>query len=130
MSFQESIVTVLSKYATFDGRARRSEYWWFYLATTIVDAILAALGNRIGLFKILDVVFALAIFIPGLAVTFRRLHDVGKSGWYIFMTLIPIAGPIIFIVKLATDSEPGSNAYGENPKEGGNYISDNSTGTY
>lgn len=130
MSFQESIVTVLSKYATFDGRARRSEYWWFYLATTIVDAILAMLGNRIGLFKILDVVFALAIFIPGLAVTFRRLHDVGKSGWYIFMTLIPIAGPIIFIVKLATDSEPGSNAYGENPKEGGNYISDNSTGTY
>lgn len=130
MSFQESIVTVLSKYVTFDGRARRSEYWWFYLANTIVSSILSAIGQRLTLFSILSVIYSLAVLLPGLAVCVRRLHDVGKSGWYIFISLIPLVGAILLIIKLATDSEPGTNAYGENPKEGGNYISDNSTGAY
>lgn len=130
MSIQESIVSVLSKYATFDGRARRSEYWWFYLVNTIISSVLSGIGKNVTLFSILALIYSLAVLIPGLAVCVRRLHDVGKSGWYIFMALIPIAGPIILIVKLATDSEPGTNAYGENPKEGGYYTTDSSNGAY
>ena len=98
MSFQESIITVLSKYATFEGRARRSEYWWFYLANTIVSSILSAIGQRLTLFSILSVIYSLAVLLPGLAVCVRRLHDVGKSGWYIFISLIPLVGAILLIV--------------------------------
>jgi len=115
---------VLRQYADFEGRARRKEYWMFILFNTIFWIIAIALDN---IFKItisddlfygpFYILYALAVFIPGLAVSVRRLHDIGKSGWYYLIILIPLAGPIWFLVLVATDSDPGENEYGKNPKQ-------------
>lgn len=83
MNFQEAIQSVLSKYATFNGRASRSEYWWYFLFTVIVSIILGAISDT------LSNIFNLAVFLPGLAVLVRRLHDVGKSGWYALLFYMP-----------------------------------------
>jgi len=105
-------------YANFSGRARRAEYWWFYLFTIVTMVVLFVLGAAIlgdaGIF--LAIIGILALFVPSLAVTVRRLHDTGKSGWYYFVSLIPFVGGIILIVFLATDSERGTNQYGPSPK--------------
>lgn len=114
-------IGVLKKYAVFSGRARRKEYWMFYLFNFIFLIAASALDTLIfGIafigFGPLYVVYALAVLVPGLAVAIRRLHDVGKSGWYYFVILIPLAGPIWLLVLLCTDSQPGANKYGPNPK--------------
>ena len=117
---------VLRLYATFSGRARRSEYWYFtlfnflfLLLAVLLDNILGigfneGAGPDIGPFYL---IYILAIFIPGLAVTVRRLHDVGKSGWFYLILLIPFIGVIWFFILTLTDSQPGENQYGENPKD-------------
>lgn len=119
MSFPEAVQTVLTqKYADFSGRARRSEYWWFYLAVLIAYAVFEILAISTGLkvlFLLLAIV-ALALFIPTLAVSVRRLHDTGRSGWWVLIPILPIIGTIILIVFLATDSTPGDNQYGPSPK--------------
>ena len=118
---------VLKKYAVFDGRAQRAEYWYFCLFNIIISLILSILGKAIGVFNvtigttgnetnILSIIYSLAVLIPGLAVSFRRLHDVGKSGWMLLIVLIPIIGVIWLLVLLARDSDPGDNRYGPNPK--------------
>ena len=110
---------VLKKYATFSGRARRTEYWMFVLFNIIIGVVLEilALIPKIGiLFWVILGLYGLALIIPGLAVIFRRLHDTGKSGWYILFNLIPFVGSIIFLVFLCMDSNPGDNAYGPTPK--------------
>jgi uncharacterized membrane protein YhaH (DUF805 family) len=116
MSFAESVRTCLSKYATFSGRARRSEFWWFTLALILVYIVAgiidAAIGNQI-----LEFVVLLATIVPSLAVTMRRLHDTGRSGWWILIGLIPIVGGIILLVFECGDSQPGTNQYGPSPKE-------------
>lgn len=96
-------IRVLKKYAVFSGRARRKEYWMFYLFNLIFFIAASALDTLIfGIafigFGPLYVVYALAVLVPGLAVAVRRLHDVGKSGWYYFVILIPLAGPIWLLV--------------------------------
>lgn len=110
------------KYADFDGRARRSEYWYFVLGNFLAYLVLAgvgfALGEYVGL--ILLVVFWLGIIVPSIAVVVRRLHDVGKSGWFYFVALIPLVGGIWLLVLLCTDSQVGPNQYGPNPKGIGN----------
>ena len=112
---------VLKKYAVFSGRAQRSEYWYFILFNMIVSIILTILDGMFGLYNaqaglgVLSGIYALAVFIPGLAVLIRRLHDIGKSGWWFFIVLIPIIGIILLIVWLATDSKE-DNVYGSNPK--------------
>jgi len=114
---------VLQNYATFSGRARRSEYWYFALFNLIFSIVAAILDNVLGIamegisYGPLTFIYSLAVFIPGLAVLVRRLHDVGKSGWMYFIALIPIIGAIWLLVLLATDSEAGGNKWGENPKE-------------
>jgi len=114
---------VLKKYAEFSGRARRTEYWMFalfnlifFLAAVVIDNIAGTTigGLPYGLFYFL---YALAVLIPGLAVAVRRLHDVGKSGWMILIAIIPIIGAIWLLVLMVTDSNPGENQYGLNPKE-------------
>jgi uncharacterized membrane protein YhaH (DUF805 family) len=114
----------LKKYAVFSGRARRSEFWNYVLFTflaiialSIVGAVLDAItGNARGLWvSVLVSVYALATVLPSLAVTVRRLHDTGRSGWYYFMTLIPAVGPIILLVFECQDSV-ADNQYGPNPK--------------
>ena len=114
MDFATSIKTVLSKYAVFDGRARRSEFWWWILAVLILDILTRAVDPALGL------LFGLAVLVPNLAVGARRLHDTGKSGWWQLLALT-IIGIIPLIIFWAQDSTPGDNKYGPNPKGVGGY---------
>jgi uncharacterized membrane protein YhaH (DUF805 family) len=107
---------VWRKFATFSGRARRSEYWMFLLFNTIVSTALFAVDMVLGTVFLLGGIYALAAFIPTLAVTVRRLHDTGKSGWWILITFIPLIGAIAFLVFMFQDSYAGDNEYGPNPK--------------
>jgi len=113
----------LKNYAVFSGRARRKEYWFFALFNSIFLIIAVLLDNIAGTaiedlgYGLFYILYALAVLIPGLAVSVRRLHDVDKSGWMLLIALIPIAGGIWLIVLMATDSKPGPNSYGPNPKE-------------
>lgn len=124
MSFTEAIKSVFSQYAGFSGRARRSEYWYFILFNMIAPAILSGLAAATGstIFNILSGIYGLAVLIPGLAVTVRRLHDIGKSGWWILLGLIPCIGEIILLIWTVKDSDPGENQYGPNPKEAGSVV--------
>jgi len=115
---------VLKKYATFTGRARRSEYWYYTLFYFIIFVVLAAVGYLLdnatgdGVFlwyRTLTGLFSLALLLPSLAVAVRRLHDTGRSGWYYFLVLIPVVGGIILLVFFCQDSV-GDNEYGPNPK--------------
>jgi len=114
---------VLKKYAVFSGRARRAEYWYFVLFNIIVAIVLSLIDTLLGTFDILRGVgllsslYGLAVLIPTLAVTVRRLHDIDRSGWWIFINLIPLIGFIVLLVFAVTDGTPGSNRYGPNPKE-------------
>ncbi|MNQ66198.1 Inner membrane protein YhaI [compost metagenome] len=113
---------VFENYANFNGRARRSEYWYYTLANTILAILAMILDNVAGLtfgnigYGPLYSVIALGTIIPGLAVLVRRLHDVGKSGWFFFIILIPIIGSIWLLVLLCTEGESGTNQYGSDPK--------------
>ncbi len=118
MDFMTAVKKCLSEYANFEGRSRRSEFWYFTLAVAAVSFVFGVLGNISTVLGIaLDVVLIVATFIPGIAVTCRRLHDIGKSGWLQLVALIPCVGWIIVIVWCCQDSMPGDNMYGPNPKE-------------
>lgn len=108
---------VLKKYAVFNGRARRAEYWYFFLFNIIITIVLGIISAIIGDSKgMLGIFYSLALIIPGIAVGIRRLHDTNHSGWWLFISLIPIVGIIWLIVLMATDSNAGENKYGSNPK--------------
>ena len=113
MSFMDAVSICFKKYADFTGRARRSEYWYFWLFTFIVSLALTLL---LGEGNMITDLFSLAMLIPFLAVGWRRMHDIGKSGAMIFLSLIPLVGTILIIVWCCQDSQPGANIYGENPK--------------
>ena len=117
MTFTQAVQSVFSQYATFSGRARRSEYWFFVLFNYVISAALGFLGRYMFLFSILSGLYSLAVLIPSLAVTWRRLHDIGKGGGWYFFILVPLVGWIFLLVWLCRDSQPGQNAYGPNPKE-------------
>ena len=116
MTFSEAIQHVFNNYANFDGRARRSEYWYFTLFNIIINSILGALAQRFSAFGILASLYSLAVLIPGIAVCTRRLHDTNRSGWFQLLVLIPLVGSIILIIWLAQDSQTGTNQYGPSPK--------------
>jgi len=110
------------KYAVFSGRARRKEFWMFILfnilfsiAAVIIDNVLGLANDRTG-YGLFSGLYSLAIILPSLGMEIRRLHDVGKSGWWIFISLIPLVGAIWLIVLLATEGQPGDNQYGPDPK--------------
>jgi uncharacterized membrane protein YhaH (DUF805 family) len=109
---------VLKKYAKFDGRARRKEYWMFVLFNVLIAFGLGIIEALIGTGGFLGAVYALAVFIPNLAVAVRRLHDTGRSGWFLLIGLIPLVGVIVLIVFFVQDSQPGSNKWGPSPKTG------------
>jgi len=115
-------LTAMKKYVDFSGRARRKEYWMFTLFNIIFSIVAIVLDNILGTanedlgYGLIYGLFGLAILLPTLAVTVRRLHDVGKSGWWIFISLIPIVGGIWLFILTLTDSQPGDNQYGANPK--------------
>lgn len=122
MSFGAAIKAFFTKYVTFSGRARRSEYWYAVLFTTLVSAAIGIIwpgtieymdGFPVQRNSMMTDLWSLAILLPSLAITWRRLHDIGRKGTYFFFILIPIAGIIMLIIQLVKDSEPGANAYGE-----------------
>ena len=114
MSFADAVRSVFSQYATFSGRARRSEYWWYTLFAVILYIIVAIIDSAIKN-PILGLLVALGLVVPSLAVAVRRLHDTGRSGWWILIGLIPLVGGIVLLVFECQDSQ-GSNSYGPSPK--------------
>lgn len=132
MSFAESVRTVLSKYATFSGRARRSEFWWFALFVAVINIVLSALAAALGgatpdpvtgqtsaggaAVGILSLLVGLALLLPGLAVTVRRLHDTDRSGWWWFIALVPFVGAIVLLVFELLPGTVGPNRFGPDPK--------------
>lgn len=122
LSFSDAVRQVFNKYATFKGRARRSEYWWFVLFYCLVLIAAALLDNLFGItiehtfYGAIYCIAALVLFLPNLTVTVRRLHDINKSGWNILWGIIPLIGSILLIVWCCQDSKAEANQYGESPK--------------
>jgi uncharacterized membrane protein YhaH (DUF805 family) len=115
-------LAVLKKYATFEGRARRKEYWFFalfyvlvFLALALVDGVTGTYNEDAGI-GLLSGLYVLATLIPSLAVMVRRLHDIGRSGWWVLVGLVPLLGDIVLLVFACFDSQPGVNRFGPNPK--------------
>ncbi|HUF12280.1 MAG TPA: DUF805 domain-containing protein [Longimicrobiales bacterium] len=112
----EWYLKVLRDYAKFDGRAHRQEYWMFFLINLLIMVGISIVESVLGSFGIVGIIYGLAVLIPGLAVGVRRLHDTGRSGWWLLIGLIPVIGVIVLLVFLVQDSEPGPNQFGPNPK--------------
>ena len=122
-------IEVIKKYAVFNGRARRKEYWMFVLVNFIIAIVLGILvgiatsmdrnshTSLAPLFNCISSLYSLALLLPSLGVFVRRLHDIGKSGWWFFIGFIPLIGFIWLLVLMCTDGQPGPNQYGPNPKE-------------
>ena len=109
IGFLEAVKRYFTHYADFKGRSRRSEYWWVYLFNLIVSTVISVV------FADLSWIWTLVTLVPGLALGVRRMHDIGKSGWWLFISLVPLAGPIILLVYACRDSGP-DNQWGPNPK--------------
>lgn len=114
----EYYISVLKNYAEFTGRARRSEYWYFMLTSFLISLVLS-LSVFFWDANFIANIYSLAVFIPSIAVGVRRLHDTGRSGWNLLWIFLPLLGLIMIIIWFATDSVPGSNEYGPNPKQEG-----------
>jgi len=128
MNLRTAVTSFWSHYATFKGRSRRSEYWFVQLflvitnvAVGVIDLIL--MGGDVDRFiangggGIVGLVWILVTLLPALAVLVRRLHDIGRSGWWALIGFVPIVGAIVLLVFTVSDSTPGENAYGPSPKE-------------
>ncbi|MCF8546685.1 MAG: DUF805 domain-containing protein [Microbacteriaceae bacterium] len=122
MSFGAAIASFFSKYATFSGRARRSEFWYAVLFTTLVSAVIGLIWpsttvvlNEMSFQQssLPANLWQLAIFVPSIALSVRRLHDVGRKGTYYLFVLLPIVGWILLFIQFLKDSEPVANAFGE-----------------
>ena len=116
VNFPTAISLGFQRYFEFSGRSTRAEYWWWILFASVTALILTIVDIQIGTasemgFGVLYSVFVLATFIPGLAVLVRRLHDVGKSGWFLLIGLIPLVGAIVVLVSILPGSEI-ENKYG------------------
>lgn len=115
---------VRDNYANFQGRAQRKEYWMFILFNVIITAILGIIDSALsasltvgqGEIGILGALYGLAVLVPGLAVSVRRLHDTGRMGWWILIALIPFIGGLVLLIFMVLDSEQNENQYGPNPK--------------
>ncbi|WP_291147757.1 DUF805 domain-containing protein [Flavobacterium sp. UBA7680] len=114
---------VFENYANFKGRAMRSEYWYYTLASIIIAILLFTIDTFAGLTYgagqagVLRSLYSLLVLIPGFAVLVRRLHDVGKSGWFFLIVFIPLAGVIWLLIVLCTEGEDRTNKYGPDPKD-------------
>lgn len=112
----------LKKYTVFTGRARRREYWFFVLFNILISAALGVVDYFTRTYNaeygigLLGAVYALGVLLPAIAVTVRRLHDTGRSGWWLLIVLVPIIGGIVLLVFMVLDGQPGDNQYGPSPK--------------
>ena len=112
---------VLKKYAEFNGRARRKEYWMFFLFNLLISIGLSIIDMMTGTVNqwglgLLSGLYGLAVLVPSIAVAVRRLHDTDRSGWWLLISLIPLIGVIVLLVFLLLDGTPGDNKYGASPK--------------
>ena len=113
---------VLKKYGVFNGRARRKEYWYFVLFNIIISVALAVIDGVTGTFSaeagmgLLGGIYILAVLIPSIAVSVRRLHDTDRNGWWLLIGLIPLIGGIVLLIFMVQNSKPDENQYGSNPK--------------
>ncbi|GGM07745.1 DUF805 domain-containing protein [Deinococcus aerophilus] len=118
----EYLKVIRHHYADFSGRARRREYWMFTLFNLIITFVLGFVDGMLGLgsddlsLGVLSGIYTLAVLIPGLALTARRLHDTGRSGWWQLLSLIPLVGGIVVLVFVVSDSDAQTNRWGPNPK--------------
>ena len=115
MGFSEAVKSVYSQYFGFSGRARRSEYWWFILFTVIASFLLGFIDWMIT-GGILGGIFSLGSLIPSIAVAMRRLHDIGRSGWWFLIIFIPLIGFLVFLYFAVQPGKSGPNDYGADPK--------------
>ncbi|MEL7059743.1 MAG: DUF805 domain-containing protein [Acidobacteriota bacterium] len=118
---------VLKNYAQFEGRARRKEYWMFILIHIIIAIALSIVDQAAGLMVasgtgVLSALYSVGVLVPSLAVAVRRLHDTGRSGWWLLLGLIPCLGALVLIFFLAQDGEAGANVHGPNPKLGATHA--------
>jgi uncharacterized membrane protein YhaH (DUF805 family) len=109
-------IEVLRKYAVFNGRAQRTEYWMFFLFNIIITVVLGLIDRLFGISGVLSGIYGLAVLIPGIAVSIRRLHDTNRSGWWLLISLVPVIGTIVLLVFMVQDSQPDTNQYGPNPR--------------
>ncbi len=115
-------IEALKKYAVFSGRSRRKEYWYFVLFVVIISIVLGMIDGLLGTYHrstgagLLSSIFSLAVLIPSIAVSVRRLHDIDRTGWWVLISLVPLVGWIVLLVFHLQDSTPGPNRYGPNPK--------------
>ncbi|MDD3116358.1 MAG: DUF805 domain-containing protein [Victivallaceae bacterium] len=107
---------VLKKYAVFDGRARRKEYWFFVLFNVIISLVLGFVDGLLSSPGIIGVIYGFAVLIPSIAVSVRRLHDINRTGWWLLIGLIPLVGTIVMLIFMVTDGTTGDNQYGADPK--------------
>ncbi len=115
MGFMEAVKSVFSRYVDFQGRSPRSEYWWFSLFVILFVLVMMLATMVIPFLAILLLIFYLGIILPMLAVTIRRLHDLDKSGWWIFIQLVPIVGPLLLLYWFCTKGTDGDNQFGPDP---------------
>ncbi|APE19753.1 MULTISPECIES: DUF805 domain-containing protein [Streptomyces] len=106
---------VLKKYVVFNGRARRKEFWMFELINVIISIVLTVVDLSLDM-QLLSTIYSLGIFLPSLAVTVRRLHDTGRSGWWVLIGLVPLVGFIVLLIFACTEGDQHENEHGPNPK--------------
>lgn len=113
---------VMRKYAVFSGRARRKEYWFFVLFNVLISILLTVIDGMIGTlntetgFGMLSGIYTLAVILPSIAVSVRRLHDTSRTGWWLLISLVPLIGAVVLLIFFVSDSKPGDNDYGPMPK--------------
>ena len=117
MGIQEAVATCFAKYVGFEGRATRPEYWWWVLFVVAVAVILQIVGAIVlgadsGAGGVLSGLFYLATFLPGLAVSVRRLHDTDRSGWWLLIAFIPLIGSLVLLYFMVQPGTPGPNRFG------------------
>lgn len=122
MNIKQSITSVLSKYVDFSGRACRSEFWYWQLSVVVVSLVLTMVDNAVFpqmVWSPLSNLFSLAVFLPALSVTSRRLHDTDRSAWWMLLWFVPVIGWIIVIIWTILEGTKGSNRFGDDPLAGG-----------
>ena len=119
MTFGDAVISAFTKYADFSGRARRAEFWYFHLFNCIVTVCLSFILNLLPFSSAFSLIglYSLAVFVPELSVTWRRLQDTGRSGFLFFLTFIPLVGGILVFIWLCCEGQHGPNRFGPDPKQ-------------
>jgi uncharacterized membrane protein YhaH (DUF805 family) len=118
MNFQDAVASALRNYATFAGRARRSEFWFFFLFTLLAQAV-AGIIDEAATRGVLGAVLSILLLLPSIAVGVRRLHDNGRSGWWLLLGLVPMIGWIVLLIWYCQPGEAGPNRFGPDPRANG-----------